>query len=503
MIATSLIVFHPASGARFSALSEAYLFFPVMIWAAVRFGQQGSAGATFVISVIAVWATVSGRGPFVQTQLHQSLLALQTFMGVMAATFLVFGASISERAAAAARYRAAIADQQRLLLERDASHHRLITVLEQTPLAISIVEAPGGNVLFVNDEVERVTGRSAAQSVAANALHERLVGHRQDGTPIGPDEWPIARAMRHGEIVRNEVISLERDNGDRIEITTNAAPVRSADGEIIAAVIVFWDVTAARRAEETLRRAHAGAAQANRAKSDFLAVMSHELRTPLNAIGGHVQLIEMEVHGQINEVQRDALKRVQRNQRHLLSLINDLLNLARIEAGHVEYDLADLPLEPLLAEVVAMVEPLLSTNALACEIVDSPYAPDPSVQIRADRDKVEQILFNLLSNAIKFTPTGGRIAVDSRVDPTNANLALITISDSGPGIPAAKLETIFEPFVQLAKSPASPGAGLGLGLAISRDLARGMGGNLTVASAFGEGATFTLSLPTVRVAASL
>jgi len=503
MLAVSLIVFDHPTAPRFSAFAEAYLFFPVMIWAAVRFGQQGSVTATFLISVIAVGATVGGYGPFIQPELHQSLLALQTFMAVMAATFLVFGASISERAAAASRYRAAIADQQKLLVERDASHHRLITVLEQAPLAISIVEAPSGNVLFVNDEVERVTGRSSSQSMSANAFDSRTVGYRPDGTKIAPDDWPVARAMRNGEIVRNEVISLECENGDRIEITTNAAPVRRADGEIIAAVIVFWDVTAARRAEEDLRRAHAAAAHANRAKSDFLAVMSHELRTPLNAIGGHVQLIEMEVHGQINDQQRDALKRVQRNQRHLLSLINDLLNLARIEAGHVEYDLVDLPLEPLLAEVLAMVEPLLSTNSLACDIVDSPYAPNPSIQIRADRDKVQQILLNLLSNAIKFTPTGGRIAVDARVDTVRHETAVITISDSGPGIPAAKLESIFEPFVQLAKSPDSSGSGLGLGLAISRDLARGMGGDLTVSSTYGDGATFSLFLPTAQVPASL
>jgi len=423
-------------------------------------------------------------------------------MGVTAATFLVFGASISERAAGAARLRTAIAEQQKLLVERDSSHHRLITVLEQAPLAISIVEAPSGDVLFVNDEVERLMGRPPTVSRVANALHARLVGHRQDGTLIAPDEWPIARAMLHGEIIRNEVIRLELDNGDSVEITTNAAPVRRADGEIIAAVVVFWDVTAARRAEDDLRRAHAAAANANRAKSDFLAVMSHELRTPLNAIGGHVQLIEMEVHGPINDVQRDALKRVQRNQRHLLSLINDLLNLARIEAGHVEYDLADLTLDPLLSEVVSMVEPLLASNELVCEIVDSPYAPDPSIIVRADRDKVQQILLNLLSNAIKFTPTRGRITVDSRVSETAPESAEITISDSGPGIPRGKLESIFEPFVQLAISPVSAGVGLGLGLAISRDLARGMGGDLTVASNDGEGATFTLSLPRVDAIAS-
>lgn len=502
LAAVSLIVFSAHAGDNHGALGEAYLFFPIIIWAAVRFGQRGSVSTTFLISVIAVGATVLGHGPFVQPQLHQSLIALQTFMAITAATFLVLGASISERDAATAHLQKAITDQQRLMAERDASHQRLITVLEQAPMAISIVEAPDGNVLFVNDEVERLTGRGPALSMSANIVGIRLAGSRPDGTPVKPDEWPIVRALRHGEIVRNEVIRLERDDGHVLEITTNAAPVRNADGQIIAAVVIFWDVTAQRRAEEDLRRAHAAAAKANRAKSDFLAVMSHELRTPLNAIGGHIQLIEMEVLGPINEVQRDALKRVQRNQRHLLSLINDLLNLARIEAGHVEYELADVPVDPLLAEVVAMVEPLFSSNELVCEVIDSPYAPDPSLLVRADRDKLQQILFNVLSNAIKFTPSGGRIAIESHICNDAPQMAAIVISDSGAGIPAAKLESIFEPFVQLGTAPANPSVGLGLGLAISRDLARGMGGDLTAASTVGEGATFTLSLPRAQTITS-
>jgi len=250
-----------------------------------------------------------------------------------------------------------------------------------------------------------------------------------------------------------------------------------------------------RFALDEAKRAQKEASDANHAKSEFLAVMSHELRTPLNAIGGHIQLIEMEVHGPINNAQRDALARVQRSQQHLLALINDLLNLSRIETGRVEFELTDLQLEPLVAESVAMIEPLLSSHNLACDIVDSPYAPDPSVVVRADREKAQQILLNLLNNAIKFTPRNGRITVEARLRDESPGMGAILVSDSGAGIPSAKLESIFEPFVQLGSRPANPSVGLGLGLSISRDLARGMGGDLTATSEPGEGATFTLLLP--------
>jgi signal transduction histidine kinase len=296
-------------------------------------------------------------------------------------------------------------------------------------------------------------------------------------------------------VVRDEVIRVVPRDAPAVEVMANAAPVRDADGKIVACVLVFRDVTAQRKAEDELRRAHEVAAAANQAKSEFLAVMSHELRTPLNAIGGHIQLIEMEVHGPVTEAQREALQRVQKSQRHLLALINDLLNLSRIETGRVDFDIAELPLEPLVAEAVAMIEPLLSSHNLACEIIDSPYAPDPSILVRADREKAQQILLNLLNNAIKFTPQNGRITIEARLCDESPGMGAILVTDSGVGIPAAKLESIFEPFVQLGSRTGNPSVGLGLGLSISRDLARGMGGNLTASSKDGEGATFTLLLP--------
>ena len=495
LIVASLVVFNPPAGNTSSVFGEAYLFFPLFMWAAVRFGQRGSVTTALIVSVIAIWATVAGRGPFVEPQLYRSLFALQTFMAVTAATFLVLGASVSERGAAAERLQSAIAGEQLMLSERDAAHQRLIAVLEQTPLAIGIVDAATGRFLFVNDEVERILGIRPTSSKAFDPEGREYTGFHTNGDPIAPHEWPTARALRNGEIVRDEVIRIVTRNRSPVEVMLNAAPVHDADGKVVACVLVFRDVTAQRKAEDELRRAHEAAAAANRAKSEFLAVMSHELRTPLNAIGGHIQLIEMGVHGPVNNAQREALTRVQRSQRHLLSLINDLLNLSRIETGRVDFEINDVPLEALVAEAVAMIEPLLASHKLECDIVDSPYAPDSSLLVRADREKTQQILLNLLSNAIKFTPDGGRITVEARRSDDRPNMAAVRVSDSGVGIPSTKIESIFEPFVQLGSRPANPSVGLGLGLSISRDLARGMGGDLKAASETGNGATFTLLLP--------
>jgi len=224
--------------------------------------------------------------------------------------------------------------------------------------------------------------------------------------------------------------------------------------------------------------------------------MSHELRTPLNAIAGYVQLVEMGVHGPITDTQREALERVQRSQRHLLSLINDILNLVRIEMGRIEYVIEDISLATLLTDVKSMVEPLFGAKRLSCGVVLKSLPGSGGIaSVRGDRDKVQQVLLNLLSNAIKFTEPDGEILLSVSGSPDNPAVVYVHVSDTGVGIPQSKLETIFEPFVQLTNRPVTERQGVGLGLAISRDLARGMGGDITVISTVGEGTTFTLALP--------
>ena len=217
-------------------------------------------------------------------------------------------------------------------------------------------------------------------------------------------------------------------------------------------------------------------------------MMSHELRTPLNAIGGYTQLISLGVRGPVTEAQQLDLQRIDRSQRHLLSLINDILNFAKIEAGHVDLFVRPVPLAEVLASVEALVAPQLEAKAQRYD--DDSAACDAVVL--ADAEKVRQVVLNLLSNAIKFTPSGGRVVLECAARERDV---VVRVSDSGVGIPADKLEAIFEPFVQLDPGLTRQAEGTGLGLAISRDLARGMDGDVTVRSTVGQGSSFTFTLP--------
>jgi signal transduction histidine kinase len=234
--------------------------------------------------------------------------------------------------------------------------------------------------------------------------------------------------------------------------------------------------------------ARARADEANRAKTEFLAVMSHELRTPLNAIAGYAELLEIGIHGPLNDSQREAVARIQRSERHLLGLINDVLNFAKIDAGHVDIHVTTMPVHEALAALEVLVDPQVRAKHLTYAY--TPCASD--VAVDADPEKVRQILLNLLSNAIKFTEPKGQVTVTCDVGP---RLVRLRVTDSGIGIPSDKLDRIFEPFVQLQPGRTRTHEGTGLGLAISRDLARAMHGEITVESTVGVGSTFTLTLP--------
>jgi signal transduction histidine kinase len=223
-------------------------------------------------------------------------------------------------------------------------------------------------------------------------------------------------------------------------------------------------------------------------KTQFLATMSHELRTPLNAIGGYAELLELGIHGPVTDAQRDVLSRIQRSQHHLLSLINNVLNLVKLDTHHVSYDLSTVSLGAVLEFVAEATGPQVRAKHLG---YDSSGC-SRELAVRADPEKLRQILLNLLSNAIKFTDDGGAIAIACSAD---RNTVRIHVRDSGIGIAADQQDKIFEPFVQVDRRLNRPMEGTGLGLAISRELARGMGGELTVESRPGEGTTFTLSLP--------
>jgi signal transduction histidine kinase len=230
------------------------------------------------------------------------------------------------------------------------------------------------------------------------------------------------------------------------------------------------------------------AEKANQSKDDLLRSVSHELRTPLNAIGGFADVMGMGLQGPVNADQQSALGRIKANQQHLLMLITDILNAVRAGSAPV-YEIVEVPLRAALADASDMLSGQIAERGL---ILDGPRG-EPNVVAAADGSRVRQILMNVIMNAVKYMPrNGGSITLTCEV---LGDMVAAHVSDTGRGIPAEELESIFEPFVQLISSAADRREGIGLGLAISRDLARAMKGELTVESTVGVGSRFTLTLP--------
>jgi PAS domain S-box-containing protein len=308
-----------------------------------------------------------------------------------------------------------------------------------------------------------------------------------------PEELERTRALQLSAVIIVPLVARGRTLGALTLVMAESgrhydeADLRLAEDLAQRAAVAVDNARLYREAERARREAE----DANRAKSDFLATMSHELRTPLNAIGGYTELMAMELRGPLTEQQRDDLERIRRSQSHLLALINAVLNFARLEAGHVTFEPAYFRVDELVRETVELMEP----QARARELV---LAPDEGCELaaHADPDKVRQVVLNLLSNALKFTPAGGTVSIScERLDGPGGPRAAIRVRDTGIGIDADHLEHVFDPFVQVGRSLASPVEGAGLGLAISRDLARAMRGELTAESVAGQGSTFTLTLP--------
>ncbi len=351
--------------------------------------------------------------------------------------------------------------------------------IQQSPLAFALTRGPEHTLVYANSAFGRLTGVANGDSLSAHALSAILDRTMRDGVESldqrveGETAW-LCSVWR---------VTADKGNVEALAIEIRESTPSDVELELQQKVAEQMLLGALRE-----RGLADDAETANVAKTAFLRAMSHELRTPLNAIGGYIDLLDMGLRGPVTESQHADLGRVRTNQLHLAALINEILNFARVGSGSVSYAVSDINGCAAILHAVELLEPLIGQQGLVFDGISG----DSGVVARADPEKVTQILVNLLSNAIKFTPAGGRISAEVAAQDDTVTLS---VRDTGLGIAPEKLETIFEPFVQLKEGLADREGGIGLGLSISRDLARAMQGDLTVESTEGKGTRFTLSLP--------
>ena len=382
---------------------------------------------------------------------------------------------------------------ERLALERDTERRQLLTVLEQSPVAIVLADAPSGRVTFVNERVRRIFGPAAP----AHPLDPDGGGWRAlhpDGRPIAPKEWPLTRALRQGEVVANETVLIEDATGRRSEMVANAAPVRDAQGDVIAAVLMLWDVTAERRTERRLR-----AAERLQSVGTLAGGVAHEVNNQMTAVLGFGEFILRALgpeHPQSADLRvvLAAADRTARITHQLLTFSRQQVTQPRVVDLH---DLA-LGLEPVLRQMLGRDKELGITSAT------SPR------RIAVDPTQVEQVLINLVANARDAAETGGRVTIgveSADVASSNAGegdaviapgpYVLLTVTDTGRGMDAPTLARAFEPFF----TTKDVGEGTGLGLSTVFGIVKRHGGYVWAESAPGYGTTMKLYWPATAEAA--
>jgi PAS domain S-box-containing protein len=341
-----------------------------------------------------------------------------------------------------------------------------------------------GIVTFINRRGSELLGFEPEELVG-RPMHETAHYSRADGTPYPEAECPIQRAAREGVACRVEDEVFWRKDGSLLRVEYAGSPMRDG-GRLSGAVVNFRDITARKRAELELIVARDAAEAASRAKSDFLARMSHELRTPLNSIIGFANVLLKNKHGGLQAGDLSYLNRIATNGRHLLGLINDILDLSKIEAGHMTLELTPVLLDALVRDTVDEIEGQTRERPVALRA----EVPAHVKSVDTDEARMRQVLVNLIGNALKFTERGEvvvRLETDASGRPTH-----LEVRDTGIGIPADRLDAIFNVFEQAESMINRRFGGTGLGLAISRSLCELMGYQLDVASVEGEGTTMTV-----------
>jgi PAS domain S-box-containing protein len=391
--------------------------------------------------------------------------------------------------------RSAVGEPMILSAEKDVTHIKVLRdaklmearfrdLLESTPDGI-VMANPTGHIVIANSQAERLFGYADGElrgrSVDA-LLPERYrrahVGHRSNYFL-----QPRKRAMGSGL----DLAGLRKD-GTEFPIEISLSPLRTEESAFVMSAI--RDISERKRFEKALQEKNQELANANQAKDRFLAGMSHELRTPLNAIIGFTGTLLMKLPGPLNDEQQKQLRTVQSSARHLLALINDLLDVSKIEAGKVELALDAVNCNAVIDEVVATLRPQAESKSL-----DVSFHADRSTILHTDRRALRQIVLNLLGNAIKFTEQGSvRLTLQAIVH-DGAQCTEVRVDDSGIGIPASEQDKLFGAFTRVSSDRPDAPEGTGLGLHLSQKLAELLGGRIVFSSESGKGSSFALILP--------
>ncbi|MCC6522680.1 MAG: response regulator [Polyangiaceae bacterium] len=392
------------------------------------------------------------------------------------------------------------AETERILGRLQAVSAQREAVLDAASQVAVIAADRDGTVHLFNTGAERLLGYRAREVVGRMACHGFHLASELESRarvlagelrrPVAPEEVLLVCAENGRAEVRDWTLVCK--DGRRVPVDHSVTPLRGPSGEVTGFLSVALDLTARKQAESEIREAMEATAAANRTKSAFLANMSHELRTPLNAIIGYSEMLMEEAEDEGHASFVADLKKIRSAGEHLLGLVNDILDISKIESGKIELYLEDVEVAELCAEVERMVQPLVEKNGntlvVACTGVGT---------MRADMLRVRQILFNLLSNALKFTERGS-VRLDVTVEPGERHdVVAFRVSDSGIGMSAEQIGRLFQPFAQADASTTRKFGGTGLGLAITKQFAELMGGRVETESELGRGTTFTVRLPRV------
>ncbi len=407
------------------------------------------------------------------------------------------------------------------------SEERYRSVIAALDEGLILVDAEG-NVLATNASCERILGRSSAEMAWRPSAETFAQVVDENEQPVAGSELPFLTTLKTGEPRQNVILAVTRGDGSRVWISMNSQPLlRFGDGTPYAAMASFADITARKAAETSLRaimselevrvekrtsqlmdanarlqeevgereraqremrEAKEAADTANQAKSAFLANMSHELRTPLNAVIGFSELLEQQIFGELNDKQRTYVGNVLVSGRHLLQLVNDILDISKVEAGRMDLAYERTPIAGLVDVVRGVIGAVAAKRGIHLEVALPPGLPD----VYVDPGRIKQVLYNLISNAIKFTARGGTVRLTARAEPRSL---VISVADTGIGIARADLPRLFREFEQLAQPNGTRPEGTGLGLALTRRLVELHGGRVEVESELGRGSTFSVHLP--------